>query len=317
MGDQDKGYKKLFSNKELVRDLLEEFVDSDIVSELDLSLACVQRVNSSYVTDDVRERIDDIVWRIGFRGSDLFLCILVEFQSTEDRWMAPRILSYIGLLYQDLIKADILTGGKELPRNRKKLPPVLPIVLHTGRTPWKAPCSLGELVELSDSPLLAFYTPTMKYLLLDVPAYEAERLAESENLAVFLMRIERTNAPEELLQELRRMRGALRTEENAHLRRDFSIFISKVLLPKKTGKADFPETHDLLEVERMILEGKHEWAENWLKQGEERGIRLGEEKTKRENALRMLEGGLSVADIAKFVDLPEEEVHRLAAESRH
>ena len=86
----------------------------------------------------------------------------------------------------------------------------------------------------------------------------------------------------------------------------------------------------------MILEGKHEWAENWLKEGEERGIKLGEargiklgeergiklgeklgeERTKRENALRMLDKGFSVADVAECVNLSEAEVRRLAEETR-
>jgi len=78
----------------------------------------------------------------------------------------------------------------------------------------------------------------------------------------------------------------------------------------------------------MILEGKHEWAENWLKEGEERGIKLGEERgiklgeklgeerTKRENALRMLDKGFGIADVAECVNLSEAEVRRLAEETR-
>jgi hypothetical protein len=36
MGNQDKGYKLLFSNREIVRDLLTEFVDPEIVKEDDV-----------------------------------------------------------------------------------------------------------------------------------------------------------------------------------------------------------------------------------------------------------------------------------------
>ena len=75
----------------------------------------------------------------------------------------------------------------------------------------------------------------MKYLLLDVPAYEAEKLAGSENLAAFLMRMERAPLPDDLLEEVRRMRKSFGAK-NAELHRDFSIFISKVLLPRKTER---------------------------------------------------------------------------------
>ena len=134
--------------------------------------------------------------------------------------------------------------------------------------------------------------------------------------------------PMELVEQVRTLGTVLRMERSAHLRRAFALFLTKVLLPKKTGRSDFPDVSDLEEVERMILEGKHEWAENWLKEGEERGIKLGEargiklgeklgeERTKRENALRMLDKGFSVADVAECVNLSEAEVRRLAEETR-
>ncbi len=130
--------------------------------------------------------------------------------------------------------------------------------------------------------------------------------------------------PMELVEQVRTLGTVLRMEGSAHLRRAFALFLTKVLLPKKTGRREFPDVSDLVEVERMILEGKHEWAENWLKEGEERGIKLGEERgiklgeerTKRENALRMLDKGFSIADIAECVNLSEAEVRRLAEETR-
>ena len=136
--------------------------------------------------------------------------------------------------------------------------------------------------------------------------------------------MEKSRMPMELVEQVRTLGTVLRMEGSAHLRRAFALFLTKVLLPKKTGRSDFPDVSDLVEVERMILEGKHEWAENWLKEGEERGIKLGEargiklgeERTKRENALRMLDKGFSVADVAECVNLSEAEVRRLVEETR-
>ncbi|WPL12175.1 MULTISPECIES: hypothetical protein [Thiorhodovibrio] len=48
--------------------------------------------------------------------------MLLEFQSSIDHWMAVRIPTYIGLLYQDLIRAETVKVGDQLP-------PVLPVVL--------------------------------------------------------------------------------------------------------------------------------------------------------------------------------------------
>jgi len=55
-----------------------------------------------------------------------------------DPWMAVRIYIYLGLLYQDLIRARQLS-------NQGCLPPVLPIVLYNGAEPCLSfPRAAGE-----------------------------------------------------------------------------------------------------------------------------------------------------------------------------
>jgi len=59
MGDNDSGYKLLFSDPAMVRDLLLGFVREDWVEHLDFD--SLERISGSYVSDDLRERHDDIV----------------------------------------------------------------------------------------------------------------------------------------------------------------------------------------------------------------------------------------------------------------
>jgi len=49
----------------LVRDRLDGFIHEPWVKELDL--ATPERVNPTYVTADLREREDDVIWRVRFR----------------------------------------------------------------------------------------------------------------------------------------------------------------------------------------------------------------------------------------------------------
>jgi hypothetical protein len=55
MADHDHSYKQLFSHPQLVRDLLEGFVKEEWVG--DLNTDTLERVNGSFVSDDLRERI--------------------------------------------------------------------------------------------------------------------------------------------------------------------------------------------------------------------------------------------------------------------
>ena len=86
------------------------------------ALSTLEKVNGSYVTDDLRSREDDVIWRVRFKDRWLYLYILLEFQSSVDAQMALRVMTYLGLLYQDILRKGQQPAGQ-------KLPLVLPIVL--------------------------------------------------------------------------------------------------------------------------------------------------------------------------------------------
>jgi hypothetical protein len=97
-------------------------------------------VSGSYVSDDLRDRTDDIVWRARWGEGWIYVYLLIEFQSAIEPYMAVRILTYVGLLYQDLIKS------RQLPDDGR-LPPVLPIVLYRGSARWSASLDIVGLLQ--------------------------------------------------------------------------------------------------------------------------------------------------------------------------
>ena len=90
MNDHDHSYKLLFSHRQMVADLIQGFVHEEWVEQVDFST--LERVGGSYVSDDLREREDDIIWRVRLRGEWLYVYLLIEFQSRPDPFMALRIL---------------------------------------------------------------------------------------------------------------------------------------------------------------------------------------------------------------------------------
>lgn len=96
MGQHDHSYKMLFSHAELVRDLLEGFIQQEWVKHLDLNT--LEKVSCSFIADDLREREDDIIWRVQYGKKWVYIYILIEFQSTVDRMMATRLMTYMVML---------------------------------------------------------------------------------------------------------------------------------------------------------------------------------------------------------------------------
>ena len=165
--NHDHSYKLLFSHPEMVADLLRGFVHEDWVNDLDF--ATLERVNDGYVTDDLRERLDDIVWRVRLGPEWIYVYLLIEFQSSVETFMAVRVLAYLGLLYQDIIRTGGLTADKHLP-------PVLPIVLYNGKPRWTAATEVAELIAPAPTGLER-YRPHLCYLLLDEGRYADSELA--------------------------------------------------------------------------------------------------------------------------------------------
>ena len=104
MDEHDTIYKLLFAHDRMIQDLLVGFLPDKWVAALDLE--SLEKTNGSYVTDDLRGRHGDAVWRIRWGEEWLYVYLLLEFQSSVDRFMALRIMVYTGLLHQDLIRLE-------------------------------------------------------------------------------------------------------------------------------------------------------------------------------------------------------------------
>ncbi len=140
MSDSDSLYHRLFSHPRMVEELVREFVPEALGAALDFSR--LEQVNAKFHVGGraTRRREGDIIWRLPTHGgNEIYLYLLIEFQSENDWWMAVRTQVYQGLLWQQVIKEKKLKGGA-------RLPPVLLLVLYNGEPRWSASASTRNLV---------------------------------------------------------------------------------------------------------------------------------------------------------------------------
>ena len=263
--DHDGGYRHLFSHPRMIADLLRGFVHEPWVEGLDL--ATLERVEGRHLSDALERREEDIVWRARWGEEWVYVYLLLEFQSTVDRFMALRVAVYVGLLHQALLRAG------ELTRNGR-LPPVLPVVLYNGEGRWAAPTTLEALVEPVPADLAAFQ-PAQRFLLLDENRLPEAETASGHNVAAALFQLERSRTPADVQRVLTRLVDWLGEEAQRPLRRSFAVWVKQVFLRHRLPGVSLPEVTELEEVQAMLSERVKEWTEEWKQQGIEAGRREG------------------------------------------
>jgi hypothetical protein len=266
MAEYDAGYKRLFSHPEMVADLLRGFIDEPWVAELDFS--SLEQVRASFVSAAFRQRESDVIWRVRHRGQWLYVYLLLEFQTTVDPFMAVRLMVYVGLLYQTLIRSGELPAGR-------RLPPVLPIVLYNGEAPWGAPLDVADLVVEVPGGLRA-YCPRMRYLLLEERRYSESELSGMRNLAAALFRLENARVPADVKRVVKALAKWLAEGGQSELARTFTEWLRQILLPSWLPGVQLPPFSGLEEVDTLLTERVKEWTHQWREEGRQEGRKEGE-----------------------------------------
>jgi predicted transposase/invertase (TIGR01784 family) len=283
----DSGYKKLFSNHEFLRQLLTGFVNEDWIHEIEYST--IERLDKSFVSDEFVERESDIIYKVKFKGRDVYIFILLEFQSSVDRFMSLRMLRYITELYQDLLK-----------NNRfKKLPSVFPLMLYNGEKRWTAHEEFNNLIESS---IPDRYIPHFRYYKIAENEFSKEFLKKMKNSVSALFYTENCSG-EELQKEIDTVVELLKTEKPEEI----TLFINwfKYMFEDKQELVE--EIKELSEVKSMLRTSIKKYGKKLVQEGFQEGKLEG----KLETAANLIKEKMSLKKISEITGLPEKEIKKM------
>ncbi|MCP4661247.1 MAG: helix-turn-helix domain-containing protein, partial [bacterium] len=276
----DSSYRLLFSHPKMVEDLIRGFFPEPWVDEIDFKT--LEKMGEGYVSDRLDARWEDVVWKVRWRGQELHLCLLIEFQSTIDPYMAVRWMVYEALFYEDQIRqlkakdpsasevlvprAEVVLPGEPLPRYHT-LPPVIPIMIYNGKPVWWPRADIRDLVGPAPPGMEAFI-PRLRYFALDQGRVPEGRLRDlGQNFVAALIRLEKSETPEELAAVLGPLDESL--APYPELRRAFAAWLRAALVRKGIFGIKVPEEVDNLgELRAMLTENMLEWGETQKQQGE-------------------------------------------------
>lgn len=267
MQEHDKAYRNMFAFPEMVEGLMRDFVSEDWIAQIDFTT--LENCNSTFISDDLHERRDDIIWRVRLNDEWFYIYLLLEFQSKNDPWMALRIMVYIGLLYQHLIKTEVIKTGD-------KLPPVFPLVLYNGESRWTAARDMADLLQ----PMvghLASYRPSLRYYLIDECKLSRVLLEQVDSFAAAVIRVENyfDGDPKSIYFELNKLTQKVNDSKNDSLNRAITVWVNRVLYTslqlakhQATIAGNFVE---LKEIKTMLSLSFENWQENFRQECEQKG----------------------------------------------
>lgn len=274
----------------IFRQLLETFVHEPWVKELDFSTA--ETVEHSFISEAYKETESDLIYKLKLNGEDVFIYVLLEFQSSVDRFISVRILNYITNMYMAMLNA------KEI---KDKLPPVFPILLYNGDPTWTAPKTVAETIERHD--LLGGYGIGFKYLKIVENEYSSETLLKIQNIVSTLFLAENHYNFEQLEHEL-----LILFEKEDRIA--VSLFLNWFRMLAIDGRIDSTNYRAFEKIYTNQMEVRQMFA-TAISEKDKRLLEEGKVEGKVETARRMLADGMSVKAVSKYTGLSEEDIKKL------
>ena len=290
----DKSARLLFKRTEHLRGLV-MFLAENIAAQLDFSQA--QIGHRSYINEALRDLMSDIVFTVPFRDKSntdaLTIYILIEHQSTVDRMMGFRFLSYMCQIWQAQLE---VSQNEKVPATQRKLRPILPIVFYTGTRKWNVPVSLEAVMDVPE--LMTPFVPKFETLFLGLKDTDPEQFGQQDHpfgwLMTVLQKVQDTETPiDETLTEALTKLDTLSTEE-AELHAHAMIYLSHLILSNRPKQEKDHLMQRIMkhtkntEVENQIMTGAEALVQEGKIEGKAEGLQLGVIQAKREDLLKLL-----------------------------
>ena len=258
----DKAYKNLFQNKRILLELLKNFVKEEFVKKI--KEKDIKIVEKTFISEEFGKREADMIYRIRLGKREVYIYIILEFQSEVDKTLPVRILSYICELYLSLLKES----------RRGKLPAVFSIVLYRGKKDWTIPVNIKEMIEKN---IPERYIPQYEYYPIIMKDIKEEQIANIKNIASLIITLEKSGNRNELKKAIKKMVEYIKREKIIDIK-DFIRWF-KYVFKVQIREDEIKRVKNKKEVRTMleyaIEDLKKEWLEEGINEGKQIGINEG------------------------------------------
>lgn len=313
MGIHDNLVKHAFTDVENARGVLATALPAAIVARLDLSSLTLRP--GSFVNEDLQDRTSDILYAANLAGREALIYVLWEHKSAPDPLTPLQVMRYMVRIWDQHLAS--------LPKKKRgevrKLPVIIPVVLHHGRDGWTAAVTFEEMLDADEDlrAALGEHMPRLRLIIDDLGKQTDDELyARTATSFARLVLWALKNAREAgwLGGEIGRWKeliAAVLAERDGT--RALTALFRYILQTNPTVEHNvlrglLPEDRGA-EVEEAVMN----WFEREMDLGERRGERKGERNAERRVLLKQLRlrfGELPTAVVARIeaADVPDLDV---------
>ncbi|MFE6858948.1 Rpn family recombination-promoting nuclease/putative transposase [Nocardia sp. NPDC057668] len=198
-------FRQMMSHPDAVAGELRAVLPEEVAAQIDWTW--MQPQSCSFVSAELRARFSDVLFATRWAGRDALVYVLLEHQRRSDPLMAFRMLAYVVRIWERHLETN---------PDEKRLPAVIPVVVHAGTDgkPWSHSVEVADLIDVEPAMAAALsgVLPRMGFLLDDLATVDAAALLARRPARVRVVLMLLKSAP-----------------GNQHLERDLSALIADLI----------------------------------------------------------------------------------------
>ena len=288
----DAVFKTFLSHPQTARDFMALHLPPALLAICDLSTLRLE--SGSFVEDDLRPYYSDVLYSLNTSKGDGYVHVLIEHQSSPDRYMAFRLMRYAVAAMQ-----------RHLDAGHKALPLVIPVLFYQGkRSPY--PYSM-EWLQLFSDPETASALYSGGFPLVDVTVIPDEAIMQHRSMAALtlLQKHIRQRDLKEVLDQLALLMAAeFMTGQQLH------ALVNYILQAGETADAGL----FIRELAQRVPQHEDELmtiAQQLEQKGRQEGIREGVKEASLKIAHNLLKNGMDIQSVMNVTGLTKEELKQV------
>jgi len=178
----DKLFRKVWSDKEVATDFLQNYLPVKVCNQIDLNTLKIAK--DTFIEKELKAFYSDLLYTVDFQTGPGCVYLLFEHKSYADKLAPLQILEYMTQIWRLHLKQHPGTP----------LPPVIPLLLYHGRNQWIGRGFSDLMAE--PSVMMPEYIPDFKYILLDLTQYSDREIKGDLLCRAILLLFKHADAPD-------------------------------------------------------------------------------------------------------------------------